>query len=222
MILVGICLGLPILHYPWIASAKKVKLRWLSASITLATLAAVITLAIWVGWPPMHRHTLSEVERQKFEKPLRDFNHPKMSIHMYCAPNDEVNCEYAASLIPLFGESGWDVSGEVGRFILPRPEPGIIIAVHGSASPDVEHKLKWNEGEWTKVTPETGQVRKAFINIGIEPDSTSGSIIPENQINVYVGRERENESAPTDMTRAYENLERAERDHPDSTKGANK
>ena len=48
-----------------------------------------------------------------------------MSIHLCCAPDDEVDCEYAADLIPLFGEAGWDVANTVDRITLGRPKPEI-------------------------------------------------------------------------------------------------
>jgi hypothetical protein len=158
----------------------------------------------------------AKAEREKFEKPLMELKQPKMTVHLYCAPEDEVDCEYAADLIPLFGEAGWDVSTAVERITLGRPKPGIIIGLHGTVKPEDEPKLKWNEGEWTRSTPEEWAVRQAFVNIGIEPDSMSGAIVPENQINIYVGHEREDESAPTEMTQAFENLEHARREHPDT------
>ncbi len=171
-------------------------------------------MRLWVK-PPSHRHTLSSAEREKFEEPLKEMKQPQTPIHIYCAPGDEVDCEYAATLIPLFGEAGWDVSRSVERITLGRPEPGIVIALHGNIKPEEEANLKWNQGEWTQILPEVGYVRQAFVNIGIEPDSTSGSVIPEKQINIYVGREREDESAPTDMTQSFRNLERAKREHPE-------
>jgi hypothetical protein len=33
---------------------------------------------------------------------------------------------------------------------------------------------KWNEGVWTKVLPSVVPIDKAFVAIGIEPDSNSG------------------------------------------------
>jgi hypothetical protein len=200
------CLIYGLSQTDWIAEADSLIKTW-----TRFGLGAVVCVILFAGfgamiWPPVRRHTLSQSEREKFENPLKEFRHPQMSIHLYCAPEDEVDCEYAASLIPLFGEAGWDVSRIVERITLGRPAPGIIIGVHGTVKLEDEPKLKWNEGEWTKITPEEKAVRKAFVNIGIEPDSTSGAIVPENQINIYVGHEREDESTPTDMTRTFENL----------------
>jgi hypothetical protein len=75
--------------------------------------------------------------------------------------------------------------------------------MHGSVKPEDESKLKWNQGEWTLIKPDMWTVRQAFVNVGIEPDEYSGGTIPENQINIYIGHEREDESIPTDLTRSF-------------------
>jgi len=209
----------PVLHLPWLAKAESAFKRIVRTVIAMALMLAAIGIFGWLSWPPLHRHELSKAEREKFEKPLAGLKQPKMSIHLYCAPYDETDCVYAAELIPLFGEAGWDVSTTVERITLGRPKPGIVIGLHGTLKPEDEPKLKWNEGEWAQVTPEEEVVRQAFVNIGIEPDSISGATIPENQINIYVGHERENESAPTDMTLSFENLERTRREHPEVQHG---
>ena len=202
----------PVCHLPWVRKAFGRRI------IALIIISCAIVAYGKYCWPPVHRHTLSKAEREKFEEPLKGLKQPQKSIHLYCAPEDEVDCEYAADLIPFFGEAGWDVASMVERVTLGRPKSGILVGLHGTVKPEDEPKLKWNEGEWTLITPEEGAVRQAFVNIGIEPDSISGATIPENQINIYVGRERENESAPTDMTRTFENLERDRREHPERYK----
>ena len=203
----------PVLHLPWVYRASTRTARTIHGAVAIVLMLGVVATYGYVVWPPVHRHTLSDAERNAFEKPLLSLKEPKMSVHLYCAPGDEIDCEYAASLIPLFGQAGWDVSGTVDRFTLTRPEAGILIGMHGTVKPEDEAKLKWNQGEWTKWTPEVALVRQAFVNIGIEPDSNSGYMIPENQINIYVSHERENESAPTDMTRNAAIFERETRDH---------
>jgi hypothetical protein len=65
---------------------------------------------------------------------------------------------------------------------------------------------KWNEGAWLKMTAELENVYQAFSNIGIEADSTTGPDISENQMNIYVGHERENESTPTQLTRNFKQI----------------
>lgn len=198
----------------WINQAESRFIRVVRAAIGIGIIGVVVGMYGAVQWPPIRRHELSANERQSFEKPLKDFKRPQMSIHLYCAPEDEVDCEYAAKLIPLFGEGGWDVATTVDRITMARPESGIVIGLHGTVKPEDEPNLKWDQGEWTRLRPEEWAVRQAFVNIGIQPDSTSGAVVPENQINIYVGHERDDESAPTAMTREFENLERQENEDP--------
>jgi hypothetical protein len=211
-IIVGILLSLPVFHYPWVISAKTRKGRWFIAFITLIGLSGLITIAVRAEWPPIHRHTLSKAEETSFKKSLAGKHDENAIIQLACAPGDEVDCEYASNLIPLFGEAGWKVYGQVDRIMLIRPLPGIVLAAKGLGKP--EDETKWDSGAWMKVTPEFTQVRQAFVNIGIEPESTSGSTIPDNQINIYVGHEREDESAPTTLTQYYLNIERAKHNQP--------
>jgi hypothetical protein len=189
----------------WVSESDIPIKRWTRFAIgAFSVIASDLVLGVAI-WPPKHRHVLSQKERSEFEAPLKA-NHSEMAIHFYCAPEDEVDCEYATDLIPLFGEAGWDVANTVDRVTLGRPKSGILIGLHGTVKPEDEPKLKWNEGEWTRVRPEMWMVRQAFVNIGIEPESTSGGTVPENQINIYVGHEREDETAPTGMTQAFENF----------------
>jgi hypothetical protein len=71
---------------------------------------------------------------------------------------------------------------------------------------------KWNEGVWTKVLPSVVPIDKAFVAIGIEPDSNSGFSVGENQIIVYIGPEREDESAPTHLTQTVAIMQQSEED----------
>jgi hypothetical protein len=215
LIVVAILLVYAICQTDWIVDVSP-KFKKVVRAIFAAGAVVVAVLGYGlVVWPPVHRHTLSKAEREKFEEPLKRLRQPTMSVHLYCAPYDEVDCVYAAGLIPLFGEAGWDVSTMVERVTLGRPMPGIVIGVHGTVKPEDEPKLKWNQGEWGKITLEEEVVRQAFVNIGVEPDATSGSMVPENQINIYVGHERENESAPTEMTQTFKDLPRMRREHPE-------
>ncbi len=185
----------------WIIEAAPHFTKIVRSVLGIMGIAVIVEAYGVVGWPPVHRHALSKSERERFEKPLKELKQPATSIQLACAPSDEADCEYAADLIPLFGESGWKVSGEVVRISLIRPMPGIILAQKGG---DPATERNWDSGSWHALTPDFEGVRKAFVNIGIEPDSTSGSIIPENQIDIYVGHEREDESAPTNLTRAFD------------------
>jgi hypothetical protein len=66
------------------------------------------------------------------------------------------------------------------------------------------------------MLPAIVPVDKAFVAIGIEPDSSSGFSVGENQIIVYIGPEKEDESAPTQLTRTIASMEQAEGDRKKS------
>jgi hypothetical protein len=205
----------PVLHLPWAEASPNLSVKRIRGAIAILAMLSVFTIYGAWSWPPIRRHELNAKERDQFEKPLKDFKNPQTRIHLYCAPEDEVDCEYATTLIPLFGEAGWDVSTFVDRVTLGRPQSGIVLGLHGTVKPEDEPTLKWNQGEWTRDRPEQWAIRQAFVNIGIEPSVTSGGAIPENQINVYVGHERADESAPTNMTQQFEQLERMRSEHPE-------
>jgi len=226
-VVVGIALGFMLLllifsvfQLAWIAEATPEFTKIVRAAVGIVVSMVLIGAYGVIVWPPHHRHELSVKEQAIFEKPLKQFQKPQMSIHLYCAPQDEVNCEYAASLIPLFGRAEWDVANVVERITLGKPKAGILIGMHGNISPEDEAKMKWNQGEWTLTREEEWAVRQAFVNIGIEPDSISGAIVPQNQINIYVGHEREDESAPTLMTQEFENWKAMKRERPEMDKPA--
>jgi hypothetical protein len=215
----ALCFVFAIGQSDWVADADITLKKWTRFLIGASGVAILACALGYSIWPPKHRHVLSQKERDSFEEPLKA-KHSDTPIQFYCAPEDEIDCEYATDLIPLFGEAGWNVSNTVNRIALERPKAGIQIATHGTVKPEDEHKLKWNQGEWTKVLPETWTVRQAFVNIGIEPDSSSGGTIPEDQIYIYVGHEREDESAPTAMTQMFNNWGHLTLDqHPASNQG---
>jgi hypothetical protein len=181
----------------------------LSLGIVLRSLVIVAVIwggAVWLGievWPPIHRHALSAAEKNAFENALKEVKNPTVRVQLVCAPNDEVDCEYATELIPLFGEAHWDISPEIGRVTLTRPQAGITLA---RRNPSQKEPQKWDEGTWLAMTPDMEQAYQAFANIRIEPDETAGVSIPENQINIYVGHERENEAEPTPLTRYMQQI----------------
>lgn len=140
------------------------------------------------------------------------------------APVESLRCEFITA---LGANVGWMklryVAGNFSRTTLALRTTDHLVPMKAlsnnaptfSSCPyEDEGKLKWNQGEWTRLRPEEWAVRQAFVNIGIEPDSTSGATIPENQINIYVGHERADPSAPTEMTREFENLRRQENENP--------
>jgi hypothetical protein len=50
------------------------------------------------------------------------------------------------------------------------------------------------------ITPDLKLLRKAFNNIGIEPNSGWSYEVPVGQIRIHVGLQRDDESAPTELT----------------------
>ena len=107
-----------------------------------------------------------------------------------------------------FGEAGWDVDGTVQRVTLIRPMQGVVLVEQGGTEESQTTKWKWNIGGWTKLTPTYEDVYQAFSNIGIEPDGSANYALPDNQITVYFGPEKENESEPTTLSGTIANLRR--------------
>ena len=197
------------LQLPWIREASPASAKVTKTILTLVgTLGVVGAYGVFV-WPPHHRHALSEKEKAEFEEPLKSRLETTVSVQMACPTNDEVDCVYASNLIPLFGEAGWNVRLEVTRVSLQRPMQGINLVLHSTT--DYVPK-KWNEGVWTKMLPAIVPIDKAFVAIGIEPDSNSGFSVGDNQIIVYVGPERDDEAAPTQLTHTVESMEQVDKD----------
>jgi hypothetical protein len=181
----------------WVLDAKPFFIACVRAVIGIGVVSGLVAIYGWMGWPKPHRHTLSEKEKAMFEEPLKIKPDTTVSIQMACPTNDEIDCVYASNLIPLFGEGGWNVGNQVDRVSLLRPMEGIVLVLHSTTN---YVPKKWNEGVWTQMPPALVPIRKAFFNIGIEPDSNSGFSVPDGQIIVYVGPERVDESAPTNFT----------------------
>jgi hypothetical protein len=214
----------PVLHLRWLTGAESAFKRMVRTALAIFAMLLMVGALGWFSWPPIRRHGLSLDEKAAFEAPLKAGLDKSISIQLACPASDEVDCVYASNLIPLFGEAGWDVNLDVTRVNLPRPMQGINLVMH--ASTDFVPK-KWNEGVWTKMLPAVIPVDKAFVAIGIEPDSNSGFSVAENQIIVYVGPERDDESAPTQFTQTVSVMEQTENDRlagrtpdPNRTPGA--
>jgi hypothetical protein len=207
-VLAGLILMAGLLLFAFFQSAWLSEAKPLSAKITrslIATVACFVGIALYgmVVWPPHHRHALSAEEKNAFKDALKQIKDPTVRVQLACAPNDEVDCEYASDLIPLFGEAHWDISLEIARITLTRPQAGITIA---KRNPSQKIPEKWDEGSYVAMTPDIEPAYQAFANIGIEPDETTGLGIPENQMNIYVGHERENEAVPTQLTHYIEQI----------------
>ena len=213
-----VCIGLAFLggtllfgaaQLRWIRDAETTFIKSTRSVVAVLIVCGAVVVYGFVVWPPHRRHALSRADQIAFEAPLKSKPDTTISIQMACPTNDEIDCVYASKLIPLFGESGWNISLDVTRVSLPRPMEGINLVLHSTT--DYVPK-KWNEGVWTKMLPAIVPIDKAFVAIGIEPDSNSGFSVDENQIIVYVGPEKEDESEPTQLTRTVASMEKTEED----------
>jgi len=70
---------------------------------------------------------------------------------------------------------------------------------------------KWNAGGWTAISPSLRHVRKAFLTIEVEPDSTADPDISEGVMGIYFGTEKEDASEPTSLTTAMKQAEEVRR-----------
>jgi hypothetical protein len=193
----------------WILDARPVFIAFVRAAVGIVVACGLLAIYGWMGWPKTHRHALSARERALFEAPLKGTPDTTVTIQMACPASDEIDCVYASNLIPIFGEAGWNVENQVTRVSLPRPMQGVVLVLHSST--DYVPK-KWNEGVWTKMLPAIVPIDKAFSSVGIEPDSNSGFSVGENQVIVYIGPERDDESTPTQLTRTVTSMVQVEED----------
>jgi hypothetical protein len=154
------------------------------------------------------RSSESKKERDLFENPLRGAQKPPMHIQVSCPVADEQTCVYATQFQTYFSEAGWDVDGTVQRVALMRAMQGVVLVEHGGTEESQTTKWKWNVGGWTMLSPTFENVYQAFSNIGVEPESSANYALPENQITIYFGPERENESEPTILSGTIANIRR--------------
>jgi hypothetical protein len=192
----------PSLHLVRTILHDKVKSLQAFASIGLS---AILTIAIGHHiWPPVHRHALNDRERNLFEKPLAEQKEPREEIEILCAQGNESVCVYAAQFVNFFREAGWEVRGNyVQPVILSNPNAGIVLFKHGQGTLDPDN---WQSGLWSALTASLVDVRRAFINIGIQPESASNPQLHEGVISIYFGLEKEDESVPTTLTKTMEKL----------------
>ena len=180
-----------------------IKWRWLRSVMATVLLAIIMVALTMRVWPRFRRHILSADERAKFEAPLKTQNSDQQEIHIACPASDEKACEFATQFVAIFGESGWKVQTAVDRETFQRPKPGVWFLRKGGAQPKTPYD--WNVGGWMSINDATLlNVQKAFQNLGIEPDASTGYEFPEGVMIIYFGTERENEGEPTDLTRSTE------------------
>jgi hypothetical protein len=204
----------PVLHLPWLVNADSIFKRTVRTVFAMSGMVLMVVIFGWFSWPPVHRHTLTSKEQEAFKKGLQGLRtSPPQTVQFSCPTYDERDCEYASQLIPLFGRSGWKVASTVQRITLARPKPGIMLVQHsGSGKPPDPYD--WNQSAYVAMTQDLQRVRQAFNNIGIEPDSSWAFEIPEGQLTIYVGTEREDESAPTELTKTMAQIKQLQKEHP--------
>jgi hypothetical protein len=217
MIAVGI---IPVLHATkWLLNQKFVTGHFEESyglpinAVALLVMCGVIGMIGQAKWPKTHRHRLNGEEIAAFRRALgKPSSTAKESIQITCPSNDEKVCTYASQFISHLGESGWDVYGEVKRVSLKIPHEGIVLVEHAgndSSNP------KWTEQyAWTPVTEDMESVFKAFRAINICPDSSFGPEVPEGTLVVSFGEEAEDESAPNELLKTVEDIDRRKALYP--------
>lgn len=199
----------PVLHLHWVTKAASGKSRAIRSLTAFSGMAGLVGLYGWFVWPLSHRHELNQRERSAFEQPLKQQKEPREEIQIACPQAEESTCVYAAQFINLFREAGWKVQGNaVQRGALGAPLAGVILVKHGTGTIDPSN---WRSGLWTQMSPSFENVRQAFINVGIEPDSIADQALSENVIRVYFGSEKPNQAERTPLTDMMQRVERERR-----------
>jgi hypothetical protein len=174
----------------------------------LSRVIAAVTLYGRFVWPQIGRHTLTSHEQEAFKRAIRGKQSPEKVIQIACPPSDETDCVFAAQFLPLFGSEDWKVQGAIERATLIRPMVGVVLVQHGGTKAG---QLNWNAGGFTEMSPTLEHVRQAFVNVGIQLDSSAGFDIPDGQITAYFGPEKPDESVPTTLTNQVRQIEEMRR-----------
>jgi hypothetical protein len=192
----------PTLHL--IRALLQTKLKWVQAPAAVILSATLSSALGYSVWPPIRRHILDEKERTLFEKPLSEQKEPREEIQIVCAQGNEPACVYAAQFVNMFREAGWKVRGNHAEPVrMDNPTAGIILFKHGEGKLDPDN---WRSGLWAALTASLVDTRQAFVNIRIEPEFGSNPELPEGVISIYFGLEKEDEGAPTSLTRTMKQL----------------
>lgn len=195
-VLMGFCLLYA--FWDWVDQAETTAEKMGHAGGLLVACVAVSTFFGWLCWPDPGRHTLDEKEIAAFQEPLKTQKDPDKKVQIACPANDEATCTYASQFIPIFGNAGWNVNGELLRGTPGRATPGVHILQHSDQKQD---RAQWQQYAWVNITNGLIDVRRAFVHIGIEPSVTATMDAPANQLTIYFGLLRTDESAPTDLTK---------------------
>lgn len=213
LIAIVVISAIPLLSIGWVRNARTIRSRILKSIALISGICILTALYGWLVWPPRHRHRLTKVEEASFRTGLHgQRSSPLQPIQFACPSDDESDCIYASRLIPLFRDAGWKVSSQVQRTSLATPFEGVVLVQHSGSGKPID-PFDPKSGAYVPMTADVERIRRAFNNIGIEPNSSWGYEIPETQITIYVAPEREDERARTDLTRGLEQLEEV-RKHP--------
>jgi hypothetical protein len=192
----------PALHL--VRAVLRTRLKWVQAPAAVVLAATFASAIGYRVWPPIRRHTLNEKERALFEKPLSEQKEPREEIQLTCTQGDESVCVYAAQFVSIFREADWKVrNNHVEPVRMNNPTAGILLFKRGIGKLDPDD---WRSGLWSALTASLIDVRQAFVNIGIQPESASNPEMPEGVVSVYFGLEKEDESVPTSLTKTMEKL----------------
>lgn len=210
----GLCLVHPLWQLPWVQNASFANKSWRFGGTLVIALAVLTLFAIYV-WPPIRRHILTDVERERFEEPLKQQTDERYTIQLTCPSADESICVYAAQFINLFREAGWKVqNNQVQRVVLGVPYEGIRIFAYVEKYPEPDAPV--GSGVWTKVSTSLISVYRSFHAISIEPEEGIRNDMKENVLTIYFGSERADESKPTDLTKMYGRLPEVKRQYPNT------
>jgi hypothetical protein len=64
----------------WVHEAKPTFVEVTRINIGCSVICGIAAACGWWEWPKPHRHTLSQKEREEFEKPLKNYRQPEMSV----------------------------------------------------------------------------------------------------------------------------------------------
>jgi hypothetical protein len=201
VVLIGmaVCLIHPLWKIPYVRKAPSTKQRRIRFAESLIVSSIVLIMFGIYVWPPARRHHLDEREWQAFQKPLRSQAEQREKIQILCPASDEGSCIYAQQFVNVFRDAGWTVEGNaIERVTISAPTAGVTIYSRGDGQLDPNN---WRSGLWVTWTPSFINLCQAFENIGIEPESQATLQQRHDELAIYFGLEKENQSEETDVTK---------------------
>jgi hypothetical protein len=196
----------PALHFSgFVVRSPRRKWATYTANVVgVLVFAAAVTLFGIFVWHP-HRHVLSPKERLAFQNSLSaerggDAN---IEIQIACPTTDERACVYAGQFIDLFGLAGWKIRPDVQRLAFNKASEGITVLRRAGNLDDMQKR--WDSGGYVAINEaHLLAVHAAFKTVRIEIDSSADPQLAENEMLIYVGPEKDDESEPTRLTKNIE------------------